>query len=256
MSEAANPTAALIVIGDEILSGRTKDVNIGATADFCTDLAIDLMEVRVVSDIEADIIAAVNALRTRYTYVFTTGGIGPTHDDITADAIAKAFGVALPINTEARAMLEARWKDRGIEPNKARLRMARIPEGASLIVNSVSAAPGFRIGNVHVMAGVPVIMRAMLESIAPALQGGRKVHSLTVKSRVGEGNIGSPLAALQERFPDVKMGSYPRMGDGTVMTELVLRSSDQTRLREAADAVHNMVAAEHRRAGLPDPDPY
>ncbi|HZY69244.1 MAG TPA: molybdopterin-binding protein [Devosia sp.] len=256
MPEATNPTAALLVIGDEILSGRTKDVNIAATAEFCTDLAIDLTEVRVVSDDEAAIIEAVNALRARYTYVFTTGGIGPTHDDITADAIAKAFGVALPINPEARAMLEARWRDRGIEVNESRLRMARIPEGADLIVNSVSAAPGFRIGNVHVMAGVPVIMRAMLESIAPTLQGGRKVHSLTVKSRVGEGNIGGPLAALQTQFPDVKMGSYPRMGDGTVLTELVLRSADETRLRQAAEAVHQMVAAEHRRAGLPDPDPY
>jgi molybdopterin-biosynthesis enzyme MoeA-like protein len=254
--EAKNPTAALIVIGDEILSGRTKDVNIGATADFCTDLAIDLMEVRVVADIEADIIAAVNAVRARYTYVFTTGGIGPTHDDITADAIAKAFGVALPINPEARAMLEARWKDRGVEPNEARLRMARIPEGASLIVNAVSAAPGFRIGNVHVMAGVPVIMRAMLESIAPTLEGGRRVLSQTVKSRVGEGTVGGPLAALQAAFPDVKMGSYPRMGDGTVVTELVLRSSDESRLREAAAAVTAMVAEEHRRAGLADPDPY
>jgi len=252
----ANPTAALIVIGDEILSGRTKDMNIGTVADFCTDLAIDLMEVRVVADIEDDIVAAVNALRARYTYVFTTGGIGPTHDDITADAIAKAFGVGLPIHAEARRMLEERWKDRGIEPNEARLRMARIPEGGSLIVNSVSAAPGFKIGNVHVMAGVPVIMRAMLESIAPTLQGGRKLHSLTVKSRVGEGNIGGPLAALQEQFPDVKMGSYPRMGDGTVMTELVLRSSDEARLTDAARAVYEMVAAEHAKAGLPAPDPY
>ncbi len=256
MQDAPNPTAALIVIGDEILSGRTKDVNIGATADFCTDLAIDLMEVRVVSDIEDDIVAAVNALRGRYTYVFTTGGIGPTHDDITADAIAKAFGVALPINEVARGMLEARWKERGIEVNEARLRMARIPEGAKLIVNEVSAAPGFNIGNVYVMAGVPVIMRAMLESLAPTLKGGRKVHSLSVRSRVGEGNIGGPLAALQQLFPDVKMGSYPRMGDGSVLTELVLRSPDEARLREAAKAVHDMVAAEHRRAGLPDPDPY
>jgi len=209
-----------------------------------------------VADIEDDIVAAVNALRARYTYVFTTGGIGPTHDDITADAIAKAFGVGLPIHAEARRMLEERWKDRGIEPNEARLRMARIPEGGSLIVNSVSAAPGFKIGNVHVMAGVPVIMRAMLESIAPTLQGGRKLHSLTVKSRVGEGNIGGPLAALQEQFPDVKMGSYPRMGDGTVMTELVLRSSDEARLTDAARAVYEMVAAEHAKAGLPAPDPY
>jgi molybdenum cofactor synthesis domain-containing protein len=256
MSPDKNPTAALLVIGDEILSGRTKDVNIGATADFCTELAIDLMEVRVVADIEDDIIAAVRALSARYTYVFTTGGIGPTHDDITADAIAKAFGVALPINAEARAMLESRWKERGIEVNEARLRMARIPEGASLIVNAVSAAPGFRIGNVHVMAGVPVIMRAMLESIAPTLEGGRKVMSVTIRCRVGEGNIGSPLAVLQEQFPDVKMGSYPRMGDGAVMTELVLRSPDAARLDEAAKAVHAMVAVEHKRAGLPDPDPY
>jgi molybdenum cofactor synthesis domain-containing protein len=256
MSTTANPTAALVVIGDEILSGRTRDVNIGATAEFCTDLGIDLMEVRVVADIEADIVAAVNAVRARYTYVFTTGGIGPTHDDITADAIAKAFGVALPINPEARAMLEARWTDRGIEPNEARLRMARIPEGASLIVNSVSAAPGFRIGNVHVMAGVPVIMRAMLEAIAPTLTGGRKVQSVTIRCRVGEGNIGGPLAALQLQYPDVKMGSYPRMGDGTVMTELVLRSADEAGLAEAARAVHAMVAAEHARAGLPEPDPY
>ena len=256
MQDAPNPTAALVVIGDEILSGRTKDVNIGATADFCTDLAIDLTEVRVVADVEEDIVAAVNALRARYTYVFTTGGIGPTHDDITADAIAKAFGVALPINEVARGMLEARWKERGIESNAARLRMARIPEGAQLIVNEVSAAPGFNIGNVYVMAGVPVIMRAMLEAIAPTLRGGRKVHSLTVRSRVGEGTIGGPLAALQEQFPDVKMGSYPRMGDGSVLTELVLRGPDEARLRDAARAVHDMVAAEHRRAGLPDPDPY
>jgi molybdenum cofactor synthesis domain-containing protein len=252
----ANPTAALIVIGDEILSGRTKDVNIGATADFCTDLAIDLLEVRVVADIEDDIVAAVRALSARYTYVFTTGGIGPTHDDITADAIAKAFGVALPINPQARKMLEDRWRDRNIEPNEARLRMARIPEGASLIVNSVSAAPGFKIGNVHVMAGVPVIMRAMLESIAPTLKGGRKVHSVTIKSGVGEGNIGGPLTALQAEYPDVKMGSYPRMGDGTVMTELVLRSPELDRLHLAADAVHKMVAAAHKAAGLPSPEPY
>ena len=253
---AENPTAALVVIGDEILSGRTKDVNIGSIADFCTDLAIDLMEVRVVADIEDEIVAAVNALRARYTYIFTTGGIGPTHDDITADAIAKAFGVALPINPEAAALMEARWKERGIEVNEARLRMARIPVGASLISNSVSAAPGFRIGNVHVMAGVPKVMNAMLEAIAPTLKGGRKVHSVTIKSRVGEGNIGTPFGALAAEFPDVKMGSYPRMGDGTVMTELVLRSSDEARLAEGAKAVYAMVAKAHAEAGFPAPDPY
>jgi molybdenum cofactor synthesis domain-containing protein len=244
-------TAGLLVIGDEILSGRTKDVNIGATADFCTDLGIDLMEVRVVADIEADIIDALNALRKRYTYVFTTGGIGPTHDDITADAVAKAFGVALPINAQARAMLEARWKETGTEVNAARLRMARIPEGADLIVNSVSAAPGFRIENVHVMAGVPLIMRSMLEALAPTLKGGRKVLSRTVKAAVGEGTIGGPLAALQADYPDVKMGSYPQMGKTPVMTELVLRSSDQSRLDEATAKVQAMVDAAHAGAGRP-----
>ena len=253
MSSPASVTAGLLVIGDEILSGRTKDVNIAATAEFCTDLGIELTEVRVVADIEASIIEAVRALSERYTYVFTTGGIGPTHDDITADAVAKAFGVALPINDEARAMLESRWKSSGTEVTEARLRMARIPEGASLIVNSVSAAPGFKIKNVHVMAGVPVIMRAMLESIAPTLQGGRKVHSITIRCGVGEGAIGGPFGQLQDEFPDVKMGSYPQMGQNFVMTELVLRSADEQRLTEAADRVRAMVAEVHRVAGLPAP---
>jgi molybdenum cofactor synthesis domain-containing protein len=257
MSQSDAITAGLLVIGDEILSGRTKDVNIGATADFCTDLGIELREVRVVSDVTQDIIDAVNALRARYTYVFTTGGIGPTHDDITADAIAAAFGVALPIHPEARAMLESRWKSTGTEVNEARLRMARIPEGASLIVNSVSAAPGFRIGNVHVMAGVPVIMRAMLEAILPTLKAGKKVKSITVRCGVGEGTIGGPLGRLQEEYPDVKMGSYPQMGQTFVMTELVLRSADEARLAEAADKVREMVAAAHKAAGIAAPeDPY
>lgn len=246
----ANPTAGLLVIGDEILSGRTKDVNIGATAEFCTDLGIALTEVRVVSDVEDDIVAAVNALRTRYTYVFTTGGIGPTHDDITADAIAKAFGVALPINEQARAMLEERWKSTGTEITSARLRMARIPEGADLIINTVSAAPGFRIGNVHVMAGVPVIMRAMLEAIAPTLQGGRKMHSVSVLCPVGEGAIGDAFGKLQEQFPDVKMGSYPQFGKERPSTDLVLRAPDEERLAQAAEAVRAMVDDAVRRAGI------
>jgi molybdenum cofactor synthesis domain-containing protein len=246
-------TAAVLVIGDEILSGRTKDVNIGTIADFCTDLGIELSEVRVVPDIEDEIIAAVNALRVRYTYVFTTGGIGPTHDDITADAIAKAFGVALPINPEARAMLEARWRETGTVVNEARLRMARIPEGASLIVNSVSAAPGFRIENVHVMAGVPKIMQAMLEALVPTLRKGRKVLSRTVPAQVGEGIVAAPLSALQDEYPDVKMGSYPRMGDGAVRTELVLRSPDEARLEEATAKLRRIVAEAHRAAGIADP---
>ncbi|MEO5806800.1 molybdopterin-binding protein [Devosia sp.] len=254
MTSTASITAGLLVIGDEILSGRTRDVNIGATAEFCTDLGIELREVRVVSDETDEIVEAVNALRARYTYIFTTGGIGPTHDDITADAIAKAFGVALPINAQARAMLETRWKERGIEVNEARLRMARIPEGADLIVNSVSAAPGFRIGNVHVMAGVPLIMRAMLEAIAPTLQTGKKVLSVTVKAAVGEGTVGGPLGELQLQYPDVKMGSYPQMGVNKVMTELVLRSSDEALLHEAAGKVREMVAAAHKKAGIAPPD--
>jgi len=254
MSDAADTiTAALLVIGDEILSGRTKDVNIGTIADYCTDLGIELMEVRVVADIEADIIAAVNALRARYTYVFTTGGIGPTHDDITADAVAKAFGVALPINAEARAMLEERWRQTGTEVNEARLRMARIPEGGVLIVNSVSAAPGFRIENVHVMAGVPKIMQAMLEALVPTLRKGRKVLSRTVPAKVGEGIIATPLAELQAEFPDVKMGSYPRMGDGAVRTELVLRCVDEARLEQATERLRAIVGAAHRAAGIADP---
>ncbi|WP_417308730.1 competence/damage-inducible protein A [Devosia sp.] len=252
MSESDVVTAAILVIGDEILSGRTKDVNIGTVAEFCTDLGIELREARVVSDIEDDIVAALNALRTRYTYVFTTGGIGPTHDDITADAVAKAFGVALPINAEARDMLESRWKTTGTEVTEARLRMARIPEGGELIVNSVSAAPGFRIGNVHVMAGVPKIMQAMLESIAPTLKGGRKIHSVSIPCRVGEGTIGGPLGQLQAEFPEVKMGSYPQMGQSFVMTELVLRSADEMLLAAAADRVRAAVAEAHRAAGLPD----
>ena len=254
MSSETRVTAGLLVIGDEILSGRTKDVNIGAVADFCTDLGIDLTEVRVISDDMDAIVEALNALRARYTYVFTTGGIGPTHDDITADAVARAFGVALPINAQARAMLEARWQQTGTEVNEARLRMARIPEGADLIVNSVSAAPGFRIGNVHVMAGVPVIMRAMLEALAPTLRGGRKVQSVTVKAAVGEGTLGGPLAALQAEFPDVKMGSYPQMGRDRVMTELVLRSADESRLALAADRVRTMVTTAHEKAGIAPPD--
>jgi molybdenum cofactor synthesis domain-containing protein len=246
----ANPTAGLLVIGDEILSGRTKDVNIAATAEFCTDLGIGLSEVRVVADIEDDIVSAVNALRDRYTYVFTTGGIGPTHDDITADAIAKAFGVALPINDQAREMLESRWKTQGTEVTSARLRMARIPEGADLIVNSVSAAPGFRIGNVHVMAGVPMIMKAMLEAIAPTLKGGRKMQSVSILCPVGEGAIGDAFGKLQEQFPDVKMGSYPQFGSGRASTDLVLRSADETRLEQAAVLVRAMVAAAEAKAGI------
>lgn len=247
-------TAGLLVIGDEILSGRTKDVNINATAQFCTDLGIELSEVRVVPDVIDTIVEAVNALRERYTYVFTTGGIGPTHDDITADAIARAFGVALPIHPVARDMLESRWKESGTEVTAARLRMARIPEGADLVVNAVSAAPGFRIANVYVMAGVPVIMKAMLEAIAPTLEGGRKVESRSVSAGVGEGALGDPLAEIQSRYDDVKIGSYPQMGYGHIMTYLVLRSHDIARLDTATAEVQALVDKIHRDKNITLPE--
>ena len=256
MNETA-VTAGLVVIGDEILSGRTRDVNIATTAQFCTDLGIDLREVRVVADDTDAIVEAVDAVRARYTYVFTTGGIGPTHDDITADAIAQAFGVELPINDTARAMLEARWAETGAEATPARLRMARIPAGAELIVNAVSAAPGFRIGNVHVMAGVPKIMAAMLEAIAPTLRGGRKVESRTVAAAIGEGALGDPLGEIQSRYPDVKIGSYPQMGNTSIMTYLVLRSHDIARLDAAAAEVRGLVDRLHAERNIVLPkEPY
>jgi len=243
-------TAAVLIIGDEILSGRTQDTNLRDIARYLGVIGVDLAEARTVPDVMDEIVDALNALRARYDYVITTGGIGPTHDDITADAVAKAFGVALPINAEARALLEERWKANGTEVNEARLRMARIPEGGTLIINSVSAAPGFKVGNVHVMAGVPKIMQAMLESIAPTLEGGARVKSVTIRCLVGEGSIGTAFGHIQEEFPDVKMGSYPRMGATSAMTELVLRSPDEGRLTLAAERVKAMVAAAHKHAGF------
>jgi molybdopterin-biosynthesis enzyme MoeA-like protein len=230
-------TAAVLIIGDEILSGRTKDVNIGATADFCTDLAIDLMEVRVVSDIEDDIVAAVNALRARYTYVFTTGGIGPTHDDITADSIAKACGVTIDVDPRAEKLLAENYARRGLALTPARLRMARIPAGASLIVNPLSGAPGFRIGNVIVMAGVPEIMQAMLEAVTPELETGDKVLSITIAVDRPESEIADVFSAHQRRYQDVAMGSYPRMRDGKPVSDLVLRSANADHLSEAAETL-------------------
>ena len=178
-------TAAILVIGDEILSGRTKDKNIGYIAEYLTNIGVDVREVRVVPDIEDEIITALDALRHRYTYVFTTGGIGPTHDDITADCVAKAFGVSIDVDPRARALLLTRIAEKDL--NEARLRMARIPKGADLILNKVSAAPGFRIGNVHVMAGVPSIMQAMLDEVAPTLKTGVKMLSETVRAELPRG---------------------------------------------------------------------
>ena len=240
-------TAGLLVIGDEILSGRTKDKNIGTIAEYLTNLGIDLREVRVVPDVEDEIVAAVNALRSRYTHVFTTGGIGPTHDDITADAIAKAFGVPIGIDQRAVAMLLERIPK--MELNEARLRMARIPAGATLIANSVSKAPGFSIGNVHVMAGVPSIMHAMLDALAPTLTTGRKMHSRSLAAGLKEGDLAGPFGKVQERFPDVGMGSYPSYQEGVgFTTTLVLRSRDEARLAAAEAEVTAMLEAV--KAGL------
>lgn len=236
-----SPTAGLVLIGDEILSGRTKDRNLGYIADFLTALGIDLKEARVVADSEPDIIAAVNALRTKYSYVFTTGGIGPTHDDITADAVAKAFGVKIDHDPRAVAILKAHYEPGML--NEARMRMARIPQGAELIENPVSKAPGFRIGNVFVMAGVPKIMQAMLEAIGSQLERGQPMLSATVTANIGEGDLAKPLKEIQERHPDVVIGSYPFEEQGKYGSNLVLRSRDPERLKAAAGEVEEMTQA-------------
>ncbi len=236
------PTAAVLLIGDEVLSGRTKDKNLGFIADYLTALGIDLKEARVVADDEADIVAAVNALRVRYTYVFTTGGIGPTHDDITSDSMAKAFGVDISHHPEASEILLKHFADIGREPNEARMRMARIPHGASLIYNSVSKAPGFRFENVFVMAGVPKVMNAMMDALAPQLSGGVVVVSRTVRFEGGEGDIAKPLKDIQEKWPMLSVGSYPFESEAGFNTNLVLRGRDEMALGKAVEAVK--VAAE------------
>src|ERR1700760_509698 len=207
-------TAGILVIGDEILSGRTKDKNIGFIAEYLTNLGIDLKEARVVADEEPEIIAALDALRHRYTYVFTTGGIGPTHDDITADSIAKAFGVSIDHHPEVVARFKERFKNPG-ELNEARLRMARIPDGAELIESATILAPGFKIENVIVMAGVPSIMQAMMDIITPKLKVGQRVLSDTVRADALEGDIGSPLRQIAEKYPEASIGSYPFIGEDT-----------------------------------------
>lgn len=234
-------TAAMIVIGDEILSGRTKDKNIGHLADVMTAIGIDLREVRIVADEEDEIVAAVNALRARNDYLFTTGGIGPTHDDITADSISKAFGVPCEYDQRAYAMLEAHYASRGIGFTEARKRMARMPRGAAHIDNPVSLAPGFVIGNVYVMAGVPAIFQAMLDNVVPTLRTGQKLLSATIHCPFGEGMIGGPLGDIQKAFPETIIGSYPKYLDGTFWTELVVRARSQEMLDAAAAQVQAMV---------------
>ncbi|WP_373504275.1 competence/damage-inducible protein A [Aestuariivirga sp.] len=237
---APQPTAAVLLIGDEILSGRTKDKNLGFLADYLTAIGIDLKEARVVSDVEEEIVAAVNALRARYTYVFTTGGIGPTHDDITADAVARAFGVPIEHNQQAVEILLAYFKEMGREPNEARMRMARMPVGATLIDNPVSKAPGFQMGNVFVMAGVPKIMNAMMDDVATRLTKGVPMKSRTVEFRGGEGDAAKPLGEVQKAFPAVVIGSYPFQAPDGFATNLVLRSRDEALLEQALAAVRKM----------------
>jgi len=236
-------TAAVLVIGDEILSGRTKDKNIGYIADYLTALGIDLREVRVVPDVEAEIVAAVNALRARYTYLFTTGGIGPTHDDITADCVAAAFGVPLEFHPEAVAILKERLAKTGGELNEARMRMTRIPKGGSLVYNKVSGAPGFWIGNVIVMAGIPAVMQGMLDEVAPKLKTGAKLLSETIRADAKEGDVGTELGAIAKANPDTIIGSYPffdeKLGPNT---NIVVRARDPQKLAAAKAAVEAMLA--------------
>lgn len=240
MSDAV--TAAILVIGDEILSGRTKDRNVGFIAERCTDIGIDIREVRVVPDEQPEIVAALNALRARYTYVFTTGGIGPTHDDITADAVAAAFGVGISEDERAIKLLLERIKPEDL--NEARRRMARIPHGAELVENVVSKAPGFWIGNVIVMAGVPSVMQAMFDAVVSRLIGGAPTRSKAIAAGVlAEGAYAARLAAIAADFPGLSIGSYPSFQDGRFHNEIVVRGKDETMVDTAAARIGDMVAA-------------
>ena len=234
-------TAALLVIGDEILSGRTKDKNIGYIAEYLTAMGIDLKEVRVVPDDEGEIIAAINTLRAKFTYLLTTGGIGPTHDDITADCVAKALGVEMSHDPRAVAMLRERY----VNPedlNEARLRMARIPHGSTLIANSISKAPGFMCGNVIVMAGVPAIMQVMLDEIAPSLAKGRVMASLSVDAGgLPEGAYAAALGAIQKGHEGVIIGSYPHFDGVKFANQIVLRSRDEALLQKVRGEVEAMI---------------
>lgn len=237
---AISVTAALLIIGDEILTGRTKDKNIGYIAEYLTGIGIDLREVRVVPDVEEEIVAAVNALRGRYTYLFTTGGIGPTHDDITADCIAKAFDVGIDHDPRAVAMLRERYTPD--ELNEARLRMARVPEGADLIENPISKAPGFRIGNVFVMAGVPSIMQAMLDIITPWLQTGARMIIETIEAEgLAEGIYAQGLSQIASSNEGVSIGSYPSFSTSGFRNQIVARGKDPEAVARAAAAIRELL---------------
>jgi molybdenum cofactor synthesis domain-containing protein len=250
--EGATVTAAVLVIGNEILSGRTQDANVAFLGRRLGELGVRLREVRVVPDVEDEIVAAVDALRRKHTYLFTTGGIGPTHDDITSAAIARAFGVALIRDPRAVALLESHYKPGDLTP--ARLKMAEVPDGATLIDNPISRAPGFRVANVFVLAGVPNIARAMFDGLAPNLVGGARVLARTVVCPLGEGVVAEGLAAIQARHPDLEIGSYPYFRMGAFGTSLVLRGTDVARLDQAAEEVRALVRGLGAEP-LPEPPP-
>lgn len=237
-------TASLVIIGNEILSGRTQDKNLAHLALKLNETGIQLREVRVVPDIEAKIVEAVNICRAEYDYVFTTGGIGPTHDDITSASIAKAFGVAIHRHPDAERALRAHYEnDPTREINEARLKMADVPLGAELIPNAISTAPGFRMENVYVMAGVPRIMQAMLDAIIPLLKGGATVLSLSITTNLPEGTIADGLTAIQNRYPNIDIGSYPMYERGNLSTTLVLRSPDAVQNKAAGAEIEAMIVA-------------
>ena len=235
----ANPTAAMLVIGDEILSGRTRDANMHHLAGRLAETGIDLKEARVVSDAREAIVSAVRDLAGAFDHLFTSGGIGPTHDDITADCVAEAMGVPIGVRDDARSLLEAHYERQGIELNAARLRMARIPDGANLIDNPISAAPGFTIGNVHVLAGVPSIFEAMLESLLPGLIGGAPLLSETLRVERAEGDIAGPLTALAETHAGVSFGSYPYIRNGRFGVNIVVRGADAGAVDSAMNALRD-----------------
>lgn len=241
MAPSVSVTAALIIIGNEVLSGRTHDKNLPYIAEKLNGVGVRLTEARVIPDIPDIIIRTVRELSANFTYVFTTGGIGPTHDDITADCVAEAMGVSIDIDPEALRRLEVHYQNSGLEINEARLRMARIPAGASLIDNPISAAPGFRIGNVHVMAGVPKIMQAMLDGILPTLKGGRPMISITLRCGLPEGRIAAGLGALAKAYADVDFGSYPAWTKTAFQVSLVVRGDDPDRVEQAAQAVEGLI---------------
>ncbi len=236
----ANPTACLVVIGNEVLSGRTQDANIKYIAARLSELGISLREVRVIPDVPDMIINTINEVRALYDHVFTTGGIGPTHDDITSECVAAAFGVPWEPHPEAWGRME-RWYKPG-EFNTARQRMATMPRGAALIDNPISTAPGFTIGNVHVMAGVPAIMRAMFENVAPLLKAGPPITAEAVHvSRLGEGTLAEGLGLIQDGYPDVEIGSYPfyrASGNGVA---IVAKGTNKARLKAAIEAVSQLI---------------